>query len=171
LAGSAPHTPTFAVPRDRLRPGERSKLAGLLTLIVLWATPATADDLIEKWLRQDESSGQVDVVRQDLNALTNEEWRDIFDIGNRQPDAELSRRLSRELGREVTLGQVSRTLGSLKRLGLMTSEQRFPPTPQKHQRHRLVFSLTESGIVALTALQQREEEPPMIDHRALVGAH
>jgi len=64
-----------------------------LTLIVLWATPATADDLIEKWLRQDESSGQVDVVRQDLNALTNEEWRDIFDIGSRQPDAELSRRL------------------------------------------------------------------------------
>jgi len=28
-----------------------------------------------------------------LNALTNEEWRDIFDIGSRQPDAELSRRL------------------------------------------------------------------------------
>ena len=93
MVGSAPHTPTFAVPRDRLRPGERSKLAALLTLIVLWATPATADDLIEKWLRQDESSGQVDVVRQDLNALTNEEWRDIFDIGSRQPDAELSRRL------------------------------------------------------------------------------
>ena len=93
MVGSAPHTRTFAVPRDRLRPGERSKLAALLTLIVLWATPATADDLIEKWLRQDESSGQVDVVRQDLNALTNEEWRDIFDIGSRQPDAELSRRL------------------------------------------------------------------------------
>jgi len=64
-----------------------------LTLIVLWATPATADDLIEKWLRQDESSGQVDVVRQDLNALTNEEWRDIFDIGSKQPDAELGRLL------------------------------------------------------------------------------
>ena len=28
-----------------------------------------------------------------MNALTNEEWRDIFDIGSRQPDAELSRRL------------------------------------------------------------------------------
>jgi hypothetical protein len=93
LVGAAPHTPTFAVPRDRLRPGARSKLAALLAMIVLWTTPATGDDLIEKWLRQDESSGQVDVVRQDLNALTNEEWRDIFDIGSRQPDAELSRRL------------------------------------------------------------------------------
>jgi hypothetical protein len=71
----------------------RSKLAALLALIVLWATPATADDLIEQWLRQDESSGQVDVARQDLNALTNEEWRDIFDIASGQPDAELSRRL------------------------------------------------------------------------------
>ena len=102
------------------------------------------------------------------------EIRLLFEVRAAGDDAycaELSRRLSRELGREVTLGQVSRTLGSLKRLGLMTSEQRFPPTPQKHQRHRLVFSLTESGIVALTALQQREEEPPMIDHRALVGAH
>ena len=93
MVGSAPHTRTFAVPRDRLRPGERSKLAALLTLIVLWATPATADDLIEKWLRQDESSGQVDVVRQDLNAFTNEEWKDIFDIGSKQPDAELGRLL------------------------------------------------------------------------------
>jgi hypothetical protein len=93
LVGAAPHTPTFAVPRDRLRPGARSKLAALLAMIVLWTTPATGDDLIEKWLRQDESSGQVDVVRQDLNALKNEEWRDIFDIGSRQPDAELSRRL------------------------------------------------------------------------------
>jgi hypothetical protein len=89
----ASHTPTFAVPRDRLRPGARSKLATLLVLAVLWTTPATADDLIEQWLRQDESSGQVDVARQDLNALTNEEWRDIFDIGSRQPDAELSQRL------------------------------------------------------------------------------
>jgi hypothetical protein len=93
LVGAAPHTPTFAVPRDRLRPGARSKLAALLAMIVLWTTPATGDDLIEKWLRQDESSGQVDVVRQDLNAFTNEEWKDIFDIGSKQPDAELGRLL------------------------------------------------------------------------------
>jgi len=64
-----------------------------LALLVLWTTPATADDLIAKWLRQDESNGQVDIVRQDLNALTNEEWRDIFDIGSKQPDAELGRLL------------------------------------------------------------------------------
>jgi hypothetical protein len=93
LVGSAPHTPNFAVRRDRLRLAEKLKLAALLALLVLWTTPATADDLIAKWLRQDESNGQVDIVRQDLNALTNEEWRDIFDIGSKQPDAELGRLL------------------------------------------------------------------------------
>jgi hypothetical protein len=85
--------PNFAERRDRLRPGEKPTLAALLALFVLWAPPATADDLIEQWLRQDESSGQVDVVRQDLNAFTNEEWKDIFDIGSKQPDAELGRLL------------------------------------------------------------------------------
>jgi hypothetical protein len=94
--------PNFAERRDRLRPGEKPTLAALLALFVLWAPPATADDLIEQWLRQDESSGQVDVARQDLNALTNEEWRDIFDIGSRQPDAELSRRLLERAGARPT---------------------------------------------------------------------
>ena len=101
------------------------------------------------------------------------ETRLIFEVHAAGDDAycaELSRRLSRELGREVTLGQVSRTLGSLKRLGLMTSEQRFPPSPQKHQRHRLVFSLTESGIAALTALQQKQDKPMVEPRRASLGA-
>jgi hypothetical protein len=71
-------------------------------MTVLWATPANADDLIETWLRQDESSGQVDVARQDLKALTNEEWRDIFDVGSRQPDAEFSRRLLERAGATPT---------------------------------------------------------------------
>ena len=69
--------------------------------------------------------------------------------------AELSRRLSRSQNREVTMGQVSRTLGTLKRLGLLEAEQRWPATPAKNQRHRLVFSLTPSGRTALNALSRK----------------
>jgi DNA-binding PadR family transcriptional regulator len=87
------------------------------------------------------------------------ETRLLFEVHAAGDDAycaELARRLSLVYGREVTMGQVSRTLGALKRIGLMVSDQRYPPTPQKHQRHRLVFSLTESGSATLNALNNQE---------------
>jgi DNA-binding PadR family transcriptional regulator len=81
---------------------------------------------------------------------------EIDRAGNDAYCAELSRRLSSELSREVTMGQVSRTLGALKRIGMLESEQRWPETPQKHMRHRLVFKLTDAGRVALDALKDNQ---------------
>lgn len=49
--------------------------------------PASADDLIAQWLQQDEVSGQTEEVRPDLNAITDEQWREMFAIGREQPDA------------------------------------------------------------------------------------
>lgn len=80
---------------------------------------------------------------------------EIDTAGNDAYCAELARRLSLVEKREVSLGQVSRTLGNLRRLGLATSEQRWPDTPQKHQRHRLVFSLTPTGRTIRSALQEK----------------
>jgi hypothetical protein len=62
-------------------------------LVFFSAAPASGDDLIEQWLRQDEASAQSDEARQDLNALTDERWNEIFKIGLEQPDAELGRLL------------------------------------------------------------------------------
>ena len=49
--------------------------------------PASADDLIAQWLQQDEVSGQTEEVRPDLNAITDEQWREMFAIGRARPDA------------------------------------------------------------------------------------
>ena len=49
--------------------------------------PASADDLIAQWLQQDEASGRAQEVRPDLNAITDEQWREMFAIGREQPDA------------------------------------------------------------------------------------
>ena len=49
--------------------------------------PASADDLIAQWLQYDEVSGQTEEVRPDLNAITDEQWREMFAIGREQPDA------------------------------------------------------------------------------------
>ena len=49
--------------------------------------PASADDLIAQWLQQDDVSGQTEEVRPDLNAITDEQWREMFAIGREQPDA------------------------------------------------------------------------------------
>ena len=77
----------------RPRHDENSRLTALFVLLVWSATPANADDLIEQWLKQDEISGQTLEARQDLNALTDEQWNEIFKIRLDQPDVELGRLL------------------------------------------------------------------------------
>jgi hypothetical protein len=70
-----------------LGPPAPTKFAALFALSLLLATPASADDLIAQWLKQDEASGQTEEVRPDLNSITDEQWRDMFTIGREQPDA------------------------------------------------------------------------------------
>jgi hypothetical protein len=55
----------------------------LLTL----AVPAKADDPIAEWLKQDEVDSQTDEVRPDLNALSDQQLRDIFRLGREQVDS------------------------------------------------------------------------------------
>src|SRR3954471_6968506 len=64
----------------RSRPAKKSKLVILFVLLHFSPAPASADDLIAQWLRQDEGA-QTDEARQDLNALTDERWNEIFKIG------------------------------------------------------------------------------------------
>jgi hypothetical protein len=58
----------------------------LLTLL-LPSVPARADDPIGQWLKQDEADGQNDEVRPDLNALTDQQLRDIFKVWPEQADS------------------------------------------------------------------------------------
>ena len=51
-------------------------------------TLAPAADTIEELLQQDEASGQNDVLRPDLNALTEAQWEYYFKVGQ-QSDAQL----------------------------------------------------------------------------------
>ena len=70
---------------SRRRPAEHSKLAALFALVVLSVTPASADDLIEQWLKKDEASAQI-VEARPLNALTDEQWHEIFKFGREQAE-------------------------------------------------------------------------------------
>ena len=72
--------------RPSRRPAEHSKLAALFALVVLSVTPASADDLIEQWLKKDEASAQTVEARPDLNALTDEQWNEIFKFGREQAE-------------------------------------------------------------------------------------
>jgi hypothetical protein len=71
---------------SRRRPVEHSNLAALFALVVLWVTPASADDPIQQWLKKDETSAQTVEARPDLNALTDEQWNEIFKFGREQAE-------------------------------------------------------------------------------------
>jgi hypothetical protein len=73
-----------------------------LALVVLFATPARSEDLIEQWLKQDESGGQTEELRQDLNALTDAQWKSLFKFGREETDAELGRQLLRRVNEKHT---------------------------------------------------------------------
>lgn len=78
--------------------------------------------------------------------------REIHAAGENAYCRELTRRLGEAAGKDVTEGQVSRTLGVLKELGLVQCERRQPMPPTKHQRHRLVYSFTEGGEIVVAPL-------------------
>jgi hypothetical protein len=62
-------------------------LHAFFALSLLLMTPASADDLIAQWLQQDEVNGHTEEVRPDLNAITDEQWREMFTTAREQPDA------------------------------------------------------------------------------------
>jgi hypothetical protein len=73
--------------RPNRRPrAKHSKLAALFALAVLSVTPANADDLIEQWLKKDEASARTVEARPDLNALTDEQWNEIFKFAREQAE-------------------------------------------------------------------------------------
>ena len=74
----------------RLEPTKKCSLAALLAVVVMLAavTLAPAADTIEELLQQDEASGQNDVLRPDLNALTEAQWEYYFKVGQ-QSDTHL----------------------------------------------------------------------------------
>ena len=57
-------------------------------MILAAGTPAPAAETIEELLQQDEASGQNDVLRPDLSALTEAQWEYYFKVGQ-QSDAQL----------------------------------------------------------------------------------
>src|SRR5215467_1041019 len=74
---------------------EKCHFAALLPLIVLLAAgvPALAADSIEELLHQNVADGHNDALRQDLNALTEEQWQYYFKVERKQPDIELGDQL------------------------------------------------------------------------------
>jgi hypothetical protein len=89
LLTSALCKPHWRQERSRSAPTKRRGLAVLLALLT-WLSPtapARADDPIAQWLKQDEAAGQTDEVRPDLNALTEQQLQDIFNVGREQADS------------------------------------------------------------------------------------
>lgn len=73
-------------------------------------------------------------------------------LGERAYCAELTTHLSQKLGREVSMGQTTRTLKALTEMGLLTAEAHHPTLNGVRQRARSVYKLTEAGRhVFLTA--------------------
>ena len=73
-----------------MEPTKKCSLAALVAVGVMLAagTLAPAADTIEELLQQDEASGQNDVLRPDLNALTEAQWEYYFKAGQ-QSDTQL----------------------------------------------------------------------------------
>ena len=58
----------------------------------------------------------------------------------------LAEHLSAMQQREVSFGQVSRTLGVLKGIGMVESREVQPMPPRKNARRRIVYTITEDGM-------------------------
>ena len=74
----------------RLEPTKKCSLAALVAVGVMLGAVilAPAADTIEELLQQDEASGQNDLLRPDLNALTEAQWEYYFKVGQ-QSDTQL----------------------------------------------------------------------------------
>jgi hypothetical protein len=83
----------------------RKDLVALLAFVVMLAavTLAPAADTIEELLQQDEASGQNDVLRPDLNALTEAQWEYYFKFGQ-QSDTQLESPLVERESEKPTRG-------------------------------------------------------------------
>jgi hypothetical protein len=94
-----------ATSRDvQSEPTKKCSLAALLALVVmlLAGTHALAADTIEELLQQDEVSGQNDVLRPDLKALTEVQWEYYFVVGHKLTDTELDSQLVAHEGEKPT---------------------------------------------------------------------
>jgi hypothetical protein len=73
-------------------------LVAPLAFVVMLAAiaPTPAADTIEELLKQDETSGQNDVLRPDLNALAEPEWEYYFKVGQQSGTQPVSQLVERE---------------------------------------------------------------------------
>ena len=78
---------------SRRAPTAKCKAAALWALVLLFATPVHCEDLIAQWLQQDGTGSQTEEPRQDLNALTDAQWKTLFRFGREDPDSDLGRQL------------------------------------------------------------------------------
>jgi hypothetical protein len=78
---------------SRRAPTAKCKAAALWALVVLFAAPAHCEDLIAQWLQQDGTGSQTEEPRQDLNAVTDAQWKTLFRFGREDPDSDLGRQL------------------------------------------------------------------------------
>jgi hypothetical protein len=73
--------------QERPRSASRKKWGLALLILLALGVPASADDPIAEWLKQDEVDSQIDEVRPDLNALTDHQLQEMFTIGREQVDS------------------------------------------------------------------------------------
>ena len=78
---------------SRRAPTAKCKAAALWALVVLFVAPAHCEDLIAQWLQQDGTGSQTEEPRQDLNAVTDAQWKTLFRFGREDPDFDLGRQL------------------------------------------------------------------------------
>lgn len=78
---------------SRRAPTAKCKAAALLALVLLFASPAHGEDLIAQWLQQDGTGSETEEPRQDLNALTDAQWKSLFRFGREDPDSDLGHQL------------------------------------------------------------------------------
>jgi hypothetical protein len=78
---------------SRRAPTAKCKAAALWALVVLFVAPAHCEDLIAQWLQQDGTGSQTEEPRQDLNAVTDAQWKTLFRFGREDPDSDLGRQL------------------------------------------------------------------------------
>ena len=77
------------------------KAAALWALVVLFAAPAHCEDLIAQWLQQDGTGVRRRSRGQDLNAVTDAQWKTLFRFGREDPDSDLGRQLLMRVNEEA----------------------------------------------------------------------
>ena len=149
--------------KTRLLPGlengddymDKLLLAGVAGRAALGDSPKTASD--PGWI------GAVDypIGRDDAPPLGSFEYEVLLSVRTLRSDAypaEITRRLSKQLGRPVSLAQVFVALERLEAKQLVTHE-RFRPKPVRGGRTRRVFTIEASGVRALERTAAARQMP------------